>query len=177
MNHRDHVNLISTGISTRGGLWADFGSGTGAFTLALAEIIGTTGVIYSVDRDKSALAAQQRAMQAQFPGATVHYLVADFTMRLDLPTLDGILMANSLHFLRDKSPTLALVHSYLRPGGRLILVEYNADRGNTWVPYPLSYRTWAQTAPLNGFTNTQQISSVPSRFLNEIYAAVSLKDE
>jgi precorrin-6B methylase 2 len=38
-----------------GGTWADLGSGGGAFTLALADLIGPQGVIYSMDRDRYAL--------------------------------------------------------------------------------------------------------------------------
>ena len=97
MNHNDHVNLLRNGIPGLGGVWADLGSGSGAFTLALADLIGATGHIYSVDKDRSALREQERAMRSRFSGTTVHYLTADFTQRLDLPPLDGIVMANSLH--------------------------------------------------------------------------------
>src|SRR5690554_4106120 len=40
MNHQDHVNLLRPGVPATGGVWADFGAGTGAFTLALAELLG-----------------------------------------------------------------------------------------------------------------------------------------
>jgi len=40
MKHTEHVNLLRRGIPAPGGVWADFGSGTGAFTLALAELTG-----------------------------------------------------------------------------------------------------------------------------------------
>ncbi len=173
MNHQDHVYLLQKGVPGPGGAWADLGSGSGAFTLALADLIGPTGQIYSVDRDGGALREQERAMRASFPAATVHYITADFTRRLDLPLLDGIVMANSLHFIRHKDPVLQLIRSYLRPGGRLILVEYNADRGNMWVPHPLSYGTWETLASQNGFTQTQLLARVPSRFFGEIYSALS----
>ena len=114
-------------------------------------------------------------MRARFPATTVHYLAADFTRPLDLPQLDGVVMANALHFQRDKDATLRLVRGYLRPGGRLLLVEYNADRGNPWVPYPLSYRTWEALAGRSGFTGTRLLATRPSRFLGEIYAAESLR--
>src|ERR1700694_86457 len=117
MNHNDHVNLLRNGIPGPGGVWADFGSGAGAFTLALADLIGATGHIYSVDKDHGALREQERAMRSHFSGTTVHYLTADFTQRLELPPLDGIVMANSLHYVRKKDLVLQLVHSYLKPGG------------------------------------------------------------
>lgn len=173
MQHEDHVALLRGGIAGPGGIWADLGSGTGAFTLALADLIGPTGEIYSVDKDRGSLKEQERAMRARFPGTTVHYLAADFSRKLELPPLDGVVMANSLHYQRDKDAALQLVRGYLRPGGRLLLVEYNADRGNPWVPYPLSYSTWETVARRNGFTDTRLLARVPSRFLNEMYSALS----
>lgn len=175
MKHHDHVNLLRGGVSAPGGIWADLGSGTGAFTLALADLLGEEGTIYSLDRDGGALREQQRLMQERFPAVTAHYLRADFTQPLDLPPLDGIVMANSLHFHRDKLPILRRLRANLRPGGCLILVEYNADSGNMWVPYPLSYRTWERLAGEAGFSATRQLAAMPSRFLGEIYSAVSVE--
>jgi ubiquinone/menaquinone biosynthesis C-methylase UbiE len=173
MNHKDHVSLLQKGILEKGGTWADLGSGTGAFTLALADLIGPTGKIYTIDKDQRSLKDQEKAMRANFPTITVVYRTADFTRPLDLPKLDGIIMANSLHYVRHKDPTLQLIRSYLRPGGRFILVEYSTDRGNMWVPYPLTYRTWETLARQNGFTETQLLSTVPSRYFGEIYSALS----
>jgi ubiquinone/menaquinone biosynthesis C-methylase UbiE len=173
LNHKDHVNLLQKGIPEKGGIWADLGSGTGAFTLALADLIGPTGHIYSIDKDQRALKDQEKAMHTNFPTTTVHYITADFTRGLDLPMLDGIIMANSLHFVHHKDPVLQLIRSYLRPGGRFILVEYNADRGNMWVPYPLSYGTWESLSSQNGFARTQLLTTIPSRFFGEIYSALS----
>lgn len=174
MNHADHVNLLRGGIAERGGVWADLGSGTGAFTLALADLLGPGAQIYSVDRNRDALRQQAQQMGRRFPAVTVHYLAGDYTAPLDLPPLDGAVMANSLHFQRDKDPVLQLVRGYLRPGGRLIVVEYGTDRGNPWVPHPLSYKTWEALARQNGFTQTRLLATRPSRFLGQIYSALSL---
>lgn len=173
MNHDDHVSLLRGGVPGPGGVWADLGAGTGAFTLALADLIGPGGRIYSVDRDGRALRQQEEAIGARFPDLAVQYLVDDFARPLDLPPLDGVVMANSLHFQRHKDPIVQAVRGYLKPAGRLLLVEYNTDRGNRWVPHPLSYPTWEALARRNGFADTRQLATRPSRFLGEIYAAAS----
>lgn len=147
--------------------------GHGAFTLALAELLGPSAFIYTVDRDQGALRQQEQAMRTQFPSTKVKYLVGDFRNKLDLPILDGIVMANSLHFAASKAPVLKLVRDYLRPGGRLLLVEYNTDQGNTWVPHPLSYPSWEELAAQHGFAQTRLLATRPSRFLREIYSAAS----
>src|SRR5689334_22134055 len=79
MNHNDHVHLLRKGISSLGGTWADLGSGSGAFTLALADLLGPEGQIYSVDKDRQALNRQEREMRSHFPSTSVTYQVADFT--------------------------------------------------------------------------------------------------
>jgi ubiquinone/menaquinone biosynthesis C-methylase UbiE len=174
MDHADHVRLLRDGVPS-GGAWADLGSGAGAFTLALADLVGATGEIYSVDRDVGALQTQERAFRARFPSVPVRSIRADFTRPLELPPLDGVVMANSLHFQRDKRPVLSLVRGYLKPGGRLILVEYNVDKGNLWVPHPISYRTWVALAARCQFRETRLLATVPSGFLDEIYSAQSLR--
>ena len=175
MNHRDHVALLAHGISQgEGGTWADLGAGTGAFTLALADLIGPHGVIHAIDRDRAALAELRSAFVSNLPQAELRVQAADFTRRIELADLDGIVMANSLHFVEDKTRVLALVLSYLKPRGRLILVEYDSDRGNAWVPHPLSFETWRELASEAGFVETRKLATVPSRFLRQIYSALSL---
>ena len=191
MDHADHVrllrggvrevtpDLIATGVSGTPdviGVWADLGAGEGAFTLALAELLPAGSVIHAVDRDSGALAENARAY-AHFARdrktATLVTQVADFTRGLDLPPLDGLVMANSLHFVRDKAPVLARVHALLKPRSPLLLVEYDADSGNQWVPYPLSFETWKRLAMANGFTEPRLLGSEPSRFLRGIYSSIT----
>jgi len=180
MNHADHVALLREGVldptgQPRGLTWADLGSGGGAFTLALADLLGAEGIIYSVDRDASALASQGSEMKARFGGAAprLHLITADYTRPLALPPLDGIVMANTLHFQPTIEPVVRQVMGYLRAGGRLVVVEYDTDRGNVWVPHPFSFPAWESLAARCGFRETQLLATVPSRFLGRIYSAAS----
>ncbi len=158
-----------------GGVWADLGSGEGAFTLALADLLGEGGRIYSIERDPAALGVQREALAERFPRVAADFLRADFTKPLDLPPLDGIVMANSLHFYRDKEGLVGLLAAHLRPRGRFILVEYDADRGNAWVPHPISYATWEELSVRAELMGTRLLKRVPSRFLGAIYSAVSVR--
>jgi len=173
VNHADLVGLLRGGVDEKGGRWADLGAGEGAFTLALADLLGPGGHITAVDRDAGSLRELPAEMGKRFPATALDVRVADFTKPLALTGLDGIVMANSLHFLRDKRPVLAAVRSMLRPGGSLIVVEYGADRGNPWVPYPFSYSRWEGMAADAGFERTRLLGYVPSRYLGSMYSAIS----
>jgi SAM-dependent methyltransferase len=173
VDHRDHVNLLRDGVPAPGGAWADFGAGGGAFTLALAELVGPGAEIHAVDTNRAALATNQRAMAAAFPATATNYHIADFTRPLDLPPLDGIVIANALHFQRDQPPVVRLLRGYLRESGRLLIVEYNISRGNGAVPHPVPYAHWQALALEAGFTHTELLATRPSRFLTEVYSAAS----
>lgn len=173
MDHEDHLDLIRGGIPGEAQVWADLGAGRGAFTLALADLLPAGSRIYAVDLDEAALQANARAMRARFPEAQVTYFRGDFTKTLRLPALDGVVMANSLHFQREAAAALLPVVQNLRPGGRIVLVEYNIERGNPAVPYPVPYRRWVELATAAGFATTELLHRRPSRFLSEIYSAVS----
>ena len=72
-----------------------------------------------------------------------------------------------------RSTVVRRLASYLRPGGAFIVVEYDADRGNPWVPHPFSVASWRRLAAEAGLVDTRAIGRVPSRFLGAIYSAVS----
>jgi SAM-dependent methyltransferase len=175
MDHTDHVALIRTGVTGAGTTWADIGAGTGAFTLALADLLGDGARIISVDRDRAALAENARLVAERFPFARLTTLVGDLQEPLELPSLDGLLAANSLHFVAKERQAAAVVGlaRHLRPGAPFIVVEYDADRGNPWVPHPFSVGRWREIAATAGLVETVEIGRVPSRFLGSIYAAVS----
>ncbi len=174
MDHDDHVGLLRGAIAP-GGTWADIGAGTGAFTLALADLLGPGGRIVTVDRDALSVRQAVAVTRAAFPGVAVEPLVADFTEPLELPDFDGLVAANSLHFVpRDRqSGVVRALASHLRAGGHFVVVEYDADHGNPYVPYPFSYTAWERLATVAGLTATRRIGRVPSRFLDAIYSAVS----
>ena len=178
MDHTDHVNLLRPASLDKGGSWADLGAGSGAFTFALRELIGPTATIYAVDKDRSSLDVLKSEYKACFgSNENLHLQVDDFSRPSNLPTLDGILAANSLHYFKDRVKVLQHIKSFLKPNGKLIVIEYNVDSGNPWVPYPFSFGSFGKLALQAGFTEPQLLAKHPSRFLREFYSALTIKAE
>ncbi len=173
MDHSDHVSLLRPADLAPGGVWADLGAGAGAFTLALRELLGPEAEIYAIDRDQTRLDDLRAAYTDRFGAVErLRILRADFSRALpQLPRLDGVLMANSLHFFRKKQGMLERIGGLVNSGGRLLLVEYNAERGNIWVPYPISFSNLKSLLQASGFSEPRLLGTHASRFLKEIYSA------
>jgi ubiquinone/menaquinone biosynthesis C-methylase UbiE len=175
MEHADHVALIRDGVEGAGRRWLELGAGRGAFTLALAELLGPGGEIVAVDRNAGDLRQLATTMAARFPATRLRTVNADFTapMSTDGPLFDGLLAANALHFVRDPAAVIDRFRPMLRAAARVIVVEYDSDSGNPWVPHPFSFDRWEVIASAAGLVNSRRIGRVPSRFLGAIYAAAS----
>ena len=176
LNTPDAVDLIAGAIPQLGGTWADLGAGAGTFTRALAELVGPTHRIYAVDRDAKAVAALTR--WAATKTANVIPVLADFTGRFELPELgeaelDGMLFANALHFARDADVVLARLAAWLRPDGRVVVVEYDRRVANPWVPYPIPLARLPVLAAAAGLSTPVITATRPSAFGGNLYVAAA----
>ena len=175
MEHDEMLALIHGGGVGAGEVWADLGAGTGNFTRALAELLGPNGTVYAVDRDARALDAQRNS-GVSHAAANVVLRQGDATRPLDLPPLDGLLLANLLHFIRDQEGLLGRLCAHLKPGGRLVIVEYDQSLPIPWVPFPVPFARFAELARAAGFTGTQQVGYRRSPSSGRgMYAAVAMR--
>jgi len=116
-------------------LWLDLGCGTGLFTLALAGNLPPGSKIIAIDKDEKALTK----IPATVNNVVIQTIAADFVNdALDVKEVDGILMANSLHYVKDKEALLKKLISSMKTNGVFLIVEYDRQTGNQWVPYPLT---------------------------------------
>ncbi|MEW5917842.1 MAG: class I SAM-dependent methyltransferase, partial [Gemmatimonadota bacterium] len=106
-------------------------------------------------------------------GATVETLTANFRESLLVPELDGLLMANSLHYVAydEQAAFLARLRDRLRSGGRLIVVDYDGRAANQWVPFPVDKRQLARVCAELGWPAPTVVGSRASRYGGSIYAA------
>lgn len=164
---------MAEGAST----WADLGAGAGTFTRALASLLGRGGTVYAVDRDTQALGEVTRDLGGG-QSARIHTVVGDFTDRLDLPPLDGIVIANALHYVpyEDQTRVLRQVASLAKRAAPLVIVEYERTNANPWVPYPITIRHLTTVAREAGLAAPTPLATRPSRFSGTIYSAVVRHD-
>lgn len=165
------IRLIKKGISDSNEIqtWVDLGAGTGLFTQALASRLKPGSTIYAIDKDITALAK----LETKSLSVTVKKINHDFvTTKIDIELLDGILMANALHFVSDKHMLINQLKKKLKPSGRIIIVEYEMIYGNAWVPYPINVKSLQNLADEIGFTLTK-LDEEPSVYNNAvIYSSV-----
>ena len=149
--------------------WADLGCGSGVFTHALANLLSNESIIYAIDKNIKAF------KKTAFPRhVTVETVELNFeTSPLSVDNLDGILMANSLHFVKDKKRFLEKIKSALNDNGIFLIVEYDTDVSNYWVPYPMSFLSLQKIFNTAGYYNIIKINEMPSRFRQgNLYAAI-----
>ena len=169
MHLDDAVALIQPAVAGYEGSWADLGAGSGLFTRALVQLLGPDGRVFAVDSSASAIADLERTATS-FPNVTV--VQADITGTLAFPApLDGILLANALHFVKDAGRALAQLATLLRPGGRVALVEYDRRSASRWVPYPIAIVDLPKLAEAAGLTRFTVVESRPSNYEGIIYVA------
>lgn len=150
--------------------WADLGCGDGTFTLALATLLPAGSVIQAMDRNAPAL----RQIPSEHAGVSIITNVGDFaTEPWPFDGLDGVLLANSLHYVRDQRAFIAACTPAMKHPRRFLIVEDDTDQANPWVPYPLSRTALGGLFHAAGYSSIEFLGSRPSRYRRaEMYAAL-----
>lgn len=149
--------------------WADLGCGTGLFTQALASFLPDRSVIYAIDRQ-----SQSRITSPIGHSVRIDFIRADFETEIPrLPKLDGLLMANALHYVADKKRFLERIEPLLSDQALVLIVEYETTQSNPWVPYPITYRQLGELFSGIGFSAIQKLGERPSAYRQgNMYAAL-----
>lgn len=108
--------------------WADLGCGEGLFTHALAAMLPNGSRILAVDK------SDNFKPEPYHDGVSIHFRKANFLEDLAGENFDGIIMANSLHYVKDK---VRFVSRF--PVAEWLIIEYKTQWSNPWVPYPIGF--------------------------------------
>jgi ubiquinone/menaquinone biosynthesis C-methylase UbiE len=177
MTHREATTFLNSpalnNLSAQEPLrWADLGCGSGVFTLALAEYLPPHSTLHAIDLQPTI------KKQTTPNGITIFPQTADITQpNPALKMLDGILIANAIHYVADQPAFIKMLHAILKPGGAVVLVEYDTDTPVTrWVPYPLNFQAATRLFISPRWTRLQKGNTRPSAFgRSNLYAAFATK--
>jgi len=106
---------------------ADIGAGTGYIARRMAVQVGPAGVVYAVDVQPEMI-GMLRAMVSSSGLAQIRPLLGGVDdVRLPLATVDLAIMVDVYHELEFPREVLASLVRSLKPGGRVVFVEYRAE--------------------------------------------------
>lgn len=118
---------ITSAVGLRpGDAVADIGAGTGLFTLLFAEQIGPKGTVYAVDIGPAFLKyIAEQATKHGHEGVITTVLNTQDSAMLPPNAIDVAFICDTYHHFEHPEKMLASVHRALRPGGRLIIVDFD----------------------------------------------------
>ncbi|MBM3843976.1 MAG: methyltransferase domain-containing protein [Verrucomicrobia bacterium] len=111
-----------------GAVVADIGAGSGVFTLPLARAV-PQGRVYAVDIDQGLVDhIARKAEEAR--AANVRPVLGQFTdPRLPAKDVDVAFIFDVLHHIEDRATYLRSLAGYLRPGGRIAVIDFHPELG------------------------------------------------
>lgn len=106
---------------------ADVGAGGGYFTWRLADAAGSTGRVYAVEVDETALRLLREDVRARNLGNVEVLRASPGDAGLPEP-VDLLFLADTYHHMSDRVQYFRSAARYLKPGGRVAIVEFH-DKG------------------------------------------------
>ncbi len=103
---------------------ADLGAGEGDWSVAFAEAVGATGRVYATELDPERLATLRERKEA---GALSQLEVVEGRVDgtgLEPASVDGAMLRDVYHHVTDPQPFVASLFATIRPGGRLVVVDF-----------------------------------------------------
>lgn len=131
---RRHEIVDATGIKA-GMAVADIGAGTGLFSLLFAREVGPGGKVYAVDISQVFVDNIVRRAREQELENVIGVVNTQSSTELPAGTVDVAFLSDTYHHFERPAPMLASIHRALKPGGRLVVIDFQRipGRSSAWV--------------------------------------------
>jgi len=150
-----------------GQMVADVGAGVGYFTWLLAERVGSRGWVYAVEIQPEMLRLLEQEMTRRGVKNVIPTLGKAADPGLPENALDLVLMVDVYHELAEPQKVLRKLHRALKPGGRLVLIEYKKEE--PWIPIRLEHKMTELEARIEveaeGFRFEQNVRILPRQHI------------
>ena len=120
---KPHEVIMSLDIK-EGETIADIGAGSGYFTFRLARHVGDTGRVYAVDINPEMIIYMNRRIRdLKLKNIETMLAVPDDPFLME-GSIDRFFICDTWHHIEDQTKYLALLKTMLKPGGQVIMIEF-----------------------------------------------------
>jgi predicted methyltransferase len=102
----------------------DLGAGTGIFTRRFARTVGPTGLALALEIEPATVAALERDAASLGLENYQARLVTETDAGLAPASADVVFLSNTYHHIGDRVPYFTRLRAALKPGGRLVIVDF-----------------------------------------------------
>lgn len=106
---------------------ADIGAGSGYYTELLSGAVGPAGTVYATDIQAEMLGLLEQRIRARKLTNVKPVLSSEDDVRLPPESLDLALLVDVYHEFSKPQKMLGAIHAALKPGGRLVLLEFRKE--------------------------------------------------
>jgi len=110
---------------------ADIGAGTGLFTMLFSDAVKPGGSVYAVDISPAFVEYIQETAKKRRVRNVTAILTDGVELKLPDASIDLVYMSDVYHHFEHPAETLASIRRVLKPGGRLVVVDYERVPGVT----------------------------------------------
>lgn len=145
---------------------ADLGAGSGYFTIRFAKAVGPSGKVYAVDVLPQMLEyVRQRALDEGIKNIEL-VEASPYSPRLPPRSVDMIFICNTLHHIADRETYYPLLIQALRPGGRLVNIDFYKKPLPLGPPpaMKIDKQEMIEEANTAGFRVTQDFDFLPYQY-------------
>jgi len=149
-----------------GDMVADIGAGSGLFEVPLAKAVSPGGKVYAVDID-AGFFPQIKRKTDEAHLTNVQTVLGKYTdPNLPVKNVDLVFFHDVLHHIEDRAGYLKSVAGYLKPSGRVVVIDYEQGQGphKDHPELEVSREQLAGWAKDTGLKQTQEVKMFPDRY-------------
>jgi CubicO group peptidase (beta-lactamase class C family)/ubiquinone/menaquinone biosynthesis C-methylase UbiE len=155
---------------------ADIGAGTGLFTRMFATAVGAEGKVYAVDIAPKFIQHIETTCKESGIKNVVGVVCTPTSAELPANSIDLVFICDTYHHFEFPHKTMASVHRALRPGGKVVVIDFHRIEGKSreWVLNHVraGQEVFTKEIVSNGFKLLEE-----KKFLKENYCLVFEKVE
>ena len=116
---------------------ADVGAGSGYFTRRFVEAVGHTGTVYAIDVEQDMLDYVKNSLKGIRGASSTHFILTrPDALALPPDSADVLFLCNVYHHLEGRTQYFASANPVLRPGGRIVIIDFYHDHRSGDVGFP-----------------------------------------